>query len=195
MAWLGAGTSGLGWQPEQAWRQPWRLWSASLLDPAFHQWCANQLLLAALAVGGAAMGAGRREALCLWLAWPISTAALPLLWPNISGPLGLSGLTHAAGAVLIVHASVRQPQPQGVWPALAAGGLALKLGLEHAWRTPRAFSPDWDANVLYAPHLSGAVAGALLAYALVAVPHRWRARRLRSNAATGAQHSADAAAP
>ena len=41
-------------------------------------------------------------------------------------------------------------------------GITLKLLVEHAWTQPVAFDPAWGANVVYAAHLTGAVAGAVL---------------------------------
>jgi membrane associated rhomboid family serine protease len=146
-----------GWDWGQFAQRPWMLWTATLFDPARGPWCANLGLLVLLAICGDCLGAGRREALCLWLAWPLATYGLHW-WPQLTGPVGLSGATHAAGAILIVRALAEHR----LLACAAAAGLALKLAVEHAWATPRAFSPHWDASVLYALHLSGALAGALL---------------------------------
>ena len=158
----------LGWQGS-AWPEVWTLWSAALLDNAWPQWLANVGVMALLAIIGSALGATRSDAVCLWLAWPLSTWGLQL-FPDVQGVIGLSGVTHAAGAVLLVRAS--RLWPNSTLSALAAGALLLKLGLEHAWKTPHAFNAHWGGNVTYAAHLTGAVAGALLAYAAT----RWRSK-------------------
>lgn len=156
----------LGWQWGQALQQPWSLWTAALFDASKSQWCANLALLMLLAVCGAGLGAQRRDALCLWLAWPLATQGLRW-WPELNGLVGLSGVTHAAGAILIVRALDRH---RGV-ALIALLALALKLGIEQGWATPRLFSPSWDSSVLYALHLSGALTG--LALALL-VRRGWR---------------------
>ena len=155
----------LGWQGS-AWPELWTLWSAALLDNAWPQWLANVGVMGLMAAIGWAMGATRSDAVCLWLAWPLSTWGLQL-FPDVQGVVGLGGVTHAAGAILLLRAS--RQWPDHALTALAAGALLLKLGLEHAWKTPQAFNAHWGGNVTYAVHLTGTVAGALLAYAA----HRW----------------------
>ncbi len=43
--------------------------------------------------------------------------------------------------------------------------MALKLLIEKAWLQPVAFDPSWGFNVIYAAHLTGAVAGAMFGLA------------------------------
>ena len=65
------------------------------------------------------------------------------------------------------------------WPLaclLLAGGLLIKLRLERAWAVPIGFDSGWAFNVIYAAHLTGAVAGAALALLLEAC-HRLFGRR------------------
>ena len=150
----------LGWQGS-AWPELWTLWSAALLDNAWPQWLANVGVMGLLAAIGWAMGATRSDAICLGLAWPLSTWGLQL-FPDVQSVVGLDGVTHAAGAILLVRAS--RLWPHHALTALATGALLLKLGLEHAWKTPHAFNAHWAGNVTYAIHLTGAVAGAVLAY-------------------------------
>ena len=57
-----------------------------------------------------------------------------------------------------------------------AGGLLIKLRLERAWAVPIGFDSGWAFNVIYAAHLTGAVAGAALALLLEAC-HRLFGRR------------------
>ena len=59
---------------------------------------------------------------------------------------------------------------------LVAGGLLVKLRLERAWAVPIGFDSGWAFNVIYAAHLTGAVAGAALALLLEAC-HRLFGRR------------------
>lgn len=168
LLWL-AGIAGL--EPPQFWiwraadwrQQPWTLWTASLVHFLFAHGLANALALAALAVLGAGLAAEPSDALALLLAWPLGTLAL-LAWPQVGGYWGLSGPVHAAAAVLAVRA-LRAP-PTRWLGGLLAGGLALKLLLERGWALPVGFDSGWGFNVVYAAHLSGALAGAALALLL-----------------------------
>ena len=130
---------------------------------------ANALALGALAVLGAALPAPPRDALALLLAWPLGTLAL-LAWPTVGGYYGLSGLVHAAAAVLAVRA-LRAPSTRWLGHLLAAG-LVLKLGLERGWALPAGFDADWGFNVVYAAHLTGALVGATAALLLDMVRFR-----------------------
>ncbi len=123
----------------------------------------NLLALAALAVLGAAFGAGRAASFALAIAWPLTTLAL-LLWPEVASYSGLGGPNHAAAAVLAVHV-VRRTTFRPL-AALLFGGIGLKLALERAWIQPVAFDPSWGFNVVYAAHLAGTVAGIACAIAL-----------------------------
>jgi hypothetical protein len=117
----------------------------------------NLLAIGALAVTGAAVGAGRPAAMALLLAWPLGTLGL-LLWPEVIRYYGLGGPIHAAAAVLGMHLA-RRPALKPFVPLLFAA-MALKLLAERAWSQPVAFDPSWGFNVVYAAHLTGALAGA-----------------------------------
>lgn len=149
------------------WRQqPWTLWTAPLLHLMLPHAAAHALALAALAVLGHALHAPPRDALALLLAWPLGTLALTLV-PGVGASYGLAGVVHAGAAVLAVRALL-QPnmRPLGL---LLAGGLLIKLRLERAWAVPVAFDSHWGFNIVYAAHLTGAVAGAALALGLQAL--------------------------
>ena len=137
--------------------QPWTLWTAAWVHTSSGNLGANLLALTALAVFGAAVGAGRRAALALLAAWPLATLAL-LLWPQVRNYAGLGGPIHAAAMVLATVVA-RRPGLKFLSPLLFAG-MALKLLAEHAWTQPVVFDPSWGFNVTYAAHLTGAVAGA-----------------------------------
>jgi rhomboid family GlyGly-CTERM serine protease len=158
LAWLAHSPDTLAWHADRWWQQPWTLWTASWVHLSAAHWLANLLALVAVAVLGAALRADRTEVAALLLAWPVSTLAL-LLWPDVRGYHGLSGLIHAAVGVLWVQAARRSlASPM----ALALGaGLAAKLAVEHGWSRPIGFDNDWGFNVVYAAHLTGALAGVL----------------------------------
>jgi membrane associated rhomboid family serine protease len=142
----------IGW----VWR-PWTLWTSAWVHTSAGSLGGNLLAVVALAVLGAALGAGRAEAIALLLAWPLGTLAL-LLWPQVTSYAGLGGPIHAAAMVLGTVVA-RRPALKPLSPLLF-GGMALKLLAERAWAQPIAFDPSWGFNVVYAAHLTGAVAGA-----------------------------------
>jgi rhomboid family GlyGly-CTERM serine protease len=158
-AWLAGPAAAplLQWDSALWLRQPWTLWTASLVHLSTAHLLANLLALGALAVLGSSMGVGQAATRALVVAWPLGTLAL-LVWPAVRQYSGLSGLIHAAVAVLWAHAVVhRRAYPLSF---VLFVGMGLKLLTEHAWFTPVSFDPAWGFNVVYAAHLSGTLAGA-----------------------------------
>ncbi len=149
----------LAWDAVHWVTRPWTLWTAAWVHTSAGNFAANLLALVALAVAGAALGAGRAAALTLLAAWPLGTLAL-LLWPQVTSYAGLGGPIHAAAAVLGVHLA-RHPTLKPL-STLIFAGLSLKLIAERAWSQPVAFDPSWGFNVVYAAHLTGAFCGGAL---------------------------------
>jgi membrane associated rhomboid family serine protease len=147
----------LAWDAAGWLTRPWTLWTAAWVHTSAGNLGGNLLALGALAVSGAALGAGRSAAIALLVAWPMGTVAL-LLWPQVTSYGGLGGPIHAAAMVLATVVA-RRPALKPLSPLLFAG-MGLKLLAEHAWGQPVVFDPSWGFNVVYAAHLTGAVAGA-----------------------------------
>ncbi|MDR2991949.1 MAG: rhomboid family intramembrane serine protease [Burkholderiaceae bacterium] len=150
------------WQTTHGWRL-WTLWTAPLIGlTPFHTF-GNVLALAAVGVLGHTTGARPREALALLIAWPLSMLGL-LLWPAVGWYAGLSGVIHAAAAIVVWRA-LTQRSARRIGMLLAAG-LLIKLLLERGWAVPVAFDSNWGFNVVYAAHLSGAFIGFMTAAAV-----------------------------
>ena len=161
--WSALGTHLLAWDAKYWLREPWTLWTAAWVHSAGGNLAGNLLALLAVAVVGASLRVGRGAAVALLLAWPLATLGLKL-WPALGGYHGLGGPIHAAVMVLWGHVAWRpELKPLSVVLFMA---MALKLLLERAWLQPVAFDPSWGFNVIYAAHLTGALAGA--AFGLVA---------------------------
>lgn len=144
------------WQAGETLNAPWTLWSGSLVGiTPFHTF-GNLLALLAVGVLGQSVNARLRDAVALLVAWPLTTLWL-LRWSEVSWYAGLSGVIHAAVAIIFWR-SIQQRSCFGIGLFLAAG-LIFKLLLEHAWNTPIAFDFNWGFNVVYAAHLTGAIAG------------------------------------
>jgi membrane associated rhomboid family serine protease len=165
----------LAWHAASWHIHPWTLWTAAWVHTSAGNLGANLLVLAALGVAGAALGAGRAAALALALAWPLTTLAL-LAWPEVTTYAGLGGTIYAAAAVIGVHIARRTTyRPLAV---LLFGAVGIKLAAERGWAQPVAFDPSWGFNVVYAAHLAGALIGAWSASVLdwFLAPERERAR-------------------
>lgn len=152
----------LDWQPDVAWQQPWRAWSA-----AFVHWSPLHLgaNLAGLALVAALGEVGRlppRAALAWALAWPLTQAAL-LLQPALRHYGGLSGVLHAGVAVAVVVLLQQERGPRRAVAALIAAGLVAKVLLEEPWGAPLRQWPGWDIAVAPLAHAGGLLAGVLLA--------------------------------
>jgi rhomboid family GlyGly-CTERM serine protease len=138
--------------------RPWTLFTSAFVHLSGAHLLANLLALGALAILGWSLGAGQPACLALLVAWPLGTLALQA-WPQVTQYSGLSGLVHAAVAVLWAHAAVRGKAYPLSFVLFVA--LVFKLLIEHAWATPLAFDLDWGFNVVYAAHLCSTLAGAV----------------------------------
>jgi hypothetical protein len=160
----------LAWNAHDWISRPWTLWTSAWVHTSGGSLSGNLLALIALAVLGAALGAGRAAAAALWIAWPLSTLAL-LLWPEVASYGGLGGPIHAAAAVLGAHlARSAASRPLSY---LLFGAMGLKVLAERGWAQPVAFDPSWGFNVIYAAHLTGMACGAACGWisaALVGTP-------------------------
>ncbi len=145
------------------------MWTAALVHLSMTHLIGNLAALAVLAALGAYLGASRSSVTALLIAWPVGTWAL-CLWPTVGGYGGLSGTLCAMVAILAVHAAA-QAAYRPVFYVLS-GSLAFKLLAEHGWSQPIAYDPAWGFNVVYAAHLTGALAGGSAATILA-----WSQRR------------------
>ncbi len=146
--------------PDLGLRQPpWVWWTTAWLHGSPpHLWrnLGALLLIGAL---GHAWGAGARHALLLCVAWPLTQLGM-LAQSDLHTYVGLSGVLHAAFALLMAHA-LWQPQPLAPrWlSGLALLGLFTKLLLENPWQM--SLVPDTASAINVAPwvHFCGAIVG------------------------------------
>ncbi len=156
----------LAWEPARIAAEPWRAWSAAWvhLSPLH--------LYANLAGGGLVLALGwaarlpPRAALAWALAWPLTHLGL-LAMPALLRYGGLSGVLHAGVAVAAVAMLRRPARAERRLGAAIGAVLALKLLLEAPWRGALVHPAGWDIAVAPLAHASGALAGALLAWALL----------------------------
>jgi rhomboid family GlyGly-CTERM serine protease len=171
LAAAGLDATRIDWQPQLAFSEPWRWWSAAWVHwSAGHRWAnvAGALLVAAF---GWRAGCDRADAWAWFAAWPLTHLAL-LMQPALLHYGGLSGVLHA-GVVIAAVALLRAPGRRWLGAAVLAG-TTVKLLLEQPWAAPLQPRPGWDIAIAPWAHLGGAIAG--LACALAASAWRRHAR-------------------
>lgn len=161
----------LDWQPARAAAEPWRLVTAAWVHWSPAHLAANLAATGVVAALGWAARLPSRAAAAWALAWPLGHAGL---WSQsaLAHYGGASGVLHAAVAVAACWLLVGREQ-RGRWVGAGIGlGLLAKVLLEEPWAGPAAAARTWDIAVAPAAHASGALAGAVMAIALLA----WRRR-------------------
>lgn len=155
----------LDWAPGLAAQQPWRAITAAWVHLSRLHLLANLAGCALVAALGTAAGCGPRATAAWALAWPLTQLAL-LAQPALTRYAGLSGVLHAAVAVVVVQLlRAERGRRQAIGAALGAGLLA-KLLLEAPWQGPLRHVPGWDIAIAPAAHLGGALAGLCCAWLL-----------------------------
>lgn len=176
--WAGAPVAqALTWRADTWAQHPWTLWTTPWVHIHTPHLIGNQLAVGALAAMAWLVRPNAVASVAWLLAWPTATLVLPW-WPHIGYAVGLSGLIHAAVAVVAVHLLLCQdpfvPSSRR-WGGLLAAGLCAKLALEQGWHWPVVWSNSANMSVVQAAHLTGAVAGAVFSTVLALV---WRHQRL-----------------
>ena len=155
-------TSAIDWQPDLAWREPWRWWTALFVHFSRHHLVANLLGVGLIALLGASARVPARVTLAWAVAWPLTHLAL-LVEPGLRHYGGLSGVMHAAVAVVCMHLLTR-PAQRWIGACLFTGLLA-KLLSESPWAGPVQHLDGWDIGVAPIAHATGVAAGVLCAVA------------------------------
>jgi hypothetical protein len=86
---------------------------------------------------------------------------------------GLSGVLHAGVAVVAVHLLWRPSRSQRRIGALVLAALAMKLLGEAPWAGPISHPSGWDVAVAPLAHVSGVLAGSVLAWLAEALHSSW----------------------
>jgi hypothetical protein len=162
VGWSGDGlASVLTWHADRWTQHPWTLWTTAWVHLSPGHRTGNLLALGALAVLGGVWCPGGLATLAWFLAWPCVTLLVGL-WPQVGHLVGLSGVIHAALAVVAIGlfpGSGGAPAARR-WGGLLWLGLVVKLALEQAWRQPVAWDEGAQFSVVRVAHLCGVFAGA-----------------------------------
>ena len=156
------------WRADDWDDRPWSLWSSAWVHMNTQHLISNQLAVGALAAMAWVLKPGLRASLAWLLTWPVIPLVLPY-WPHIGYYAGLSGLIHAAVAVVGVYlVAGRTTVPMARrWGGMLLLGLVTKLLIERAWHWPVVWSDNLGISVVQASHLVGAVAGMVAAFAVL----------------------------
>lgn len=156
------------WRADDWDDRPWSLWTSAWVHMNTQHLISNQLAVGALAAMAWVLKPGLRASLAWLLTWPVIPLVLPY-WPHIGYYAGLSGLIHAAVAVVGVYlAAGRATVPMARrWGGMLLLGLLAKLLVERAWHWPVVWSDNLGISVVQASHLVGAVAGAAAVLAVL----------------------------
>lgn len=176
---LGAGLgtwltpAAIDWQPQLAWLEPWRWWSAAFVHLSAGHLAANLAGAVVVAAVGWTAGCGPRDAAAWSVAWPLTHLSL-LARPEVLHYGGLSGVLHAGVAVAALGLVLRECGRRRWIGAAVLAGLLLKLASERPWGPALQTWPGWDIAIVPWAHAGGVVAG--LACAAVA----WATGRSRA---------------
>jgi rhomboid family GlyGly-CTERM serine protease len=151
----------IDWQPDRAWPEAWRWWSAALVHFTPLHLGANLLATALVAAYGWAARVPAAVALAWIASWPLTHVAL---WakPELLHYGGLSGVLHggvAAATVWLVQCGQGAQRTVG-WMMLI--GQSVKLLLEQPWGAALHAPSELDVAVAPLAHASGSIAGGLL---------------------------------
>jgi rhomboid family GlyGly-CTERM serine protease len=150
------------WQPALAEPQPWRAWSAAWVHYSALHLGANLVGCLLVALLGWVARVPRRAALAWFFAWPLTQLGL-LLRPDLLHYGGLSGVLHAGAVVVAVHLLSVGPATRRWVGGGVLAGVAIKVFLEAPWGEALRHPAGWDIAVAPFAHLSGSVAGVVMA--------------------------------
>jgi rhomboid family GlyGly-CTERM serine protease len=150
----------LEWQPQRAWPEAWRWWSAALVHFTPMHLGLNLLATALVAAYGWAARVPGVVALAWVASWPFTHLAL-LAKPELAHYGGLSGILHAGVAATTLWLVMRGDGAQRFIGWLMLIGQSIKLLVEEPWGVAIQAPSELDVAVAPLAHASGSIAGAL----------------------------------
>jgi rhomboid family GlyGly-CTERM serine protease len=153
----------------------WRAFSAAFVHWTPLHLGANLLGCVALAWLGIEARLPTRSTIAWLIAWPLTQLGL-LLRPELTSFGGLSGVLHAGVAIAAIELMFRQKRERLIGAAIMAG-LCFKIASENPLGPALQQVSGWDMPVVPLAHLSGAIAGALTALAIIATTSGGRSPR------------------
>jgi rhomboid family GlyGly-CTERM serine protease len=152
----------IDWQPQRAWPEAWRWWSAALVHFTPMHLGANLLATALVAAYGWAARVPPALALAWVASWPLTHLTL-LAQPELHHYGGLSGVLHGGVAAASLWLALRGQGAARAIGWLMLVGQVLKLLFEMPWAAAIQAPSELDVAVAPLSHASGSIAGALSA--------------------------------
>jgi rhomboid family GlyGly-CTERM serine protease len=188
----------IDWQPALAFTQPWRAFTAVGVHYSAQHLIANLAGVALGGVFGLAALVPPRMALAWLAAWPLTHLGL-LMKPELAHYGGLSGVVHAAFAIVVAYVLIAGTRRQRIVGSLVLIGFAGKLLSEAPWGDALRHPAGWDIATAPIAHATGALAGALCAIVALLLPNarveRSRDAALRRPSPAGIKESGKATFP
>jgi rhomboid family GlyGly-CTERM serine protease len=153
----------LEWQPARALDEPWRAWSAAFVHYSRLHLIGNLAGLALTAAFGWVSRVPTSAAVAWCLAWPLTHLLFLGLAPDLRHYGGLSGVVHAGVAIGLVHLFITGTRGQRLVASALLAGLIAKIVSETPWRGAVQQLDGWDIAIAPMAHVSGALAGTLVA--------------------------------
>lgn len=157
---LGLPAAWLDWQPDLAFSEPWRAFTAAFVHWSDQHLVANLFAAAVVGAFGWAAQLPREQAAAWFVAWPLSHLML-LVRPELAHYGGLSGMLHGGVAITCLWLLLRTQGGPRVVGALVTLGLVIKLASETPWGPALQHPEEWDIAVAPLAHSTGALAGLL----------------------------------
>ena len=150
----------IDWQPQRAWPEAWRWWSAALVHFTPLHLGANLLATALVAAYGWAARVPPVVALAWIASWPFTHLALGAK-PELLHYGGLSGVLHGGVAAATLWLVLRGHGAARTIGWLMLIGQGLKLLFEMPWGAAIQAPSELDVAVAPLSHASGSIAGAV----------------------------------
>ena len=167
------------WQPELAFAEPWRAWTAVFVHYSGLHLAANLAGAALVGALGWAARAPLRSVVAWAAAWPLTQIGL-LVQPALLQYGGLSGVLHAGVVVVSIHLIFEGTRTQRRVGGATLLIVLLKVLSETPWAGPLRHPAGWDIAVAPMAHASGLVAGVMTATA-AQVWHRTQAKSRKAD--------------
>ncbi|MET0333025.1 MAG: rhombosortase [Rhizobacter sp.] len=167
----------LEWQPAQAWSDPWRWWSAAFVHYSRIHLIGNLTGLALVAAFGWVSRVPLTSTVAWGFAWPLTHGLFLWLAPDLRYYGGVSGVVHAGVAVVLTHLFLTGTRGQRAVAVALLAGLIAKIVSETPWRASVQQLDGFDIPIAPIAHVSGVLAGTVLALAVHALQRATSAQR------------------
>jgi rhomboid family GlyGly-CTERM serine protease len=155
----------LDWQPDLAFTQPWRAFTAACVHWSDRHLWLNLTGAVCVAALGFELSASGGCVFAFLLAWPLTHIGLGLR-PELLHYGGLSGVLHAALVIIALH-GLTQARAQRFLAIVLIGGVTIKVLSESPWGPVLRHPAHWDIAIAPLSHATGALSGLICGVILI----------------------------